>query len=268
MAPLEARDEAVFEVFDFAGRAVAGEDDLFVAFEQGVEGVEEFLLGLHLAGDELDVVNEEDIGLAEAFAEASERVRLNGVDVLVDEFLTGTVHHAGAGFDLAHPGADGLHEVGLAESAAAEDEERIVGAPGFFRDGTGGGVGEAVGGTDDEVVERHGLAEAVGVVLHFLHDLDARRGMAGFRGDSDSDFIVGRGRRDGDFDVVLHAGDGAECGLEHGHVVHLDPQLMDRVRHEEMHGLIAGGGELDRAEPADKGIIADAGAEVLADEGP
>ena len=55
---LEALAEAVLEGLEVARRAVGGEDDLATAIVERVEGVEELLLGLGLALEELDVVEE------------------------------------------------------------------------------------------------------------------------------------------------------------------------------------------------------------------
>jgi hypothetical protein len=50
--------------------------------------------------------------------------------------------------------ADGVHEVGFAESYAAVHEKRIVGFGGQFRDGQRRGVSKPVGRPDDERIER------------------------------------------------------------------------------------------------------------------
>ena len=50
-----------------------------------VEGVEELLLELRLAGDELHVIQEQHIDLAVTFAERGHGVVLDCVDVLVEE---------------------------------------------------------------------------------------------------------------------------------------------------------------------------------------
>jgi hypothetical protein len=55
----------MFESLDFAGRAVAGQDDLFSGFVQGVEGVEELLLDSFLAGEEVDIVDQQDVRFPE-----------------------------------------------------------------------------------------------------------------------------------------------------------------------------------------------------------
>ena len=50
--------------------------------------------------------------------------------------------------------ADRVQQVGLAEAGRAVEEERVVGLAGQLGDGERGGVGEAVGVADDELVER------------------------------------------------------------------------------------------------------------------
>src|SRR5690242_19823475 len=55
--------------------------------------------------------------------------------------------------------ADGLHQVSLAESSRSVDEERVVEFARSFGYGVGGGGGELVGLTDDEVLEGIALIE-------------------------------------------------------------------------------------------------------------
>ena len=68
-APLEAIAQPLGEGREFARQAVGGEDELAAAFIEGVEGVEELLLGGLLALEELDVVDEEDVEVAVPFLE-------------------------------------------------------------------------------------------------------------------------------------------------------------------------------------------------------
>ena len=84
-SPLEAGNEAMFEVGDFGGRAVAREDNLFMAVEKCVEGVKKFLLGTLLATEEMNVVNQEQVRLTIALAELDQVVVLDRVDEFVDE---------------------------------------------------------------------------------------------------------------------------------------------------------------------------------------
>ncbi len=121
-APFEARDEALLEILDFAGRAVAGQDDLFVPLVQGVEGMEKFLLDALLAGEELDVINEQDVRLAVFFAEAHELVVLNAVDVFVGEFFRRNIRHARALPAARDVLPDGVKQMRLAQADAAIQE--------------------------------------------------------------------------------------------------------------------------------------------------
>ena len=63
-APLEPVTEPVLQRDQLLGGAVAGDHDLRVGVVQGVEGVEELLLGLFLVLQELDVVDEEHVDVA------------------------------------------------------------------------------------------------------------------------------------------------------------------------------------------------------------
>ncbi len=120
---------------------------------EGVEGVEELLLGALLAGEELDVVDEEDVDVAELVAEAGHLVVADGVDHLVGELFAGDVGDGGVGLAAFHVVSDGVHEVGFAHADAAVEEEGVVGLGGSFGDGLRGGHGELVSGADDEGVE-------------------------------------------------------------------------------------------------------------------
>ena len=57
-APLEAGHEPVLQLGHLVGGPVGGQDDLLAGLVEGVEGVEELLLSLLTAGDELDIVHE------------------------------------------------------------------------------------------------------------------------------------------------------------------------------------------------------------------
>ena len=138
-APFKAGNQALLQVLDFRRGAVAGEDDLFVGLVQGVEGVEEFLLDPLLAGQELDIVNEQHVGLAVFAAEADQLVVLDGVNVFVGEFLRGKISDAGDFFVGGHMLADGVEQVRLAQSDSAVKEQRVVGFAGGLGDRHGGG---------------------------------------------------------------------------------------------------------------------------------
>jgi len=116
---VEAGDEAVFEVGDFVGRGVGGEDDLFVGLEEGVEGVEEFLLGAVASGEEVDVVDDQDVDVAVSEAEFGHFAGLDAIHEVVDEGVAGEVEDACVRLPAEDVLAGGLEEVGFAQAAAA-----------------------------------------------------------------------------------------------------------------------------------------------------
>ena len=148
----EPRHHAGLEAVDFAGGAVGGEHDLLLLVAQGVEGVEELLLDLGLLGQEMDVVDQEQVGHAEAVAEILELAVLQGVDVGDEELLAGGVDH-GVAAVLDDGVGDGLEQVGLAQPGAAVDEERVDRLAGVLADIDRGGIGEVVAIAHHEVLE-------------------------------------------------------------------------------------------------------------------
>ena len=144
----------VLEGRQLLGRDVAGDDDLLVRVVQGVERVEELLLRLHLALEELDVVDEQDVDVAVAALERRRLVVADGVDEVVRELLRAHVAHAAAVVEAAGVVPDRVQEVGLAQPALAVDEQRVVRLRRRLGHGDGGGVREPVARADDEGVER------------------------------------------------------------------------------------------------------------------
>ena len=152
-APFEAAAQPLLEGQDRLRRPVRGQDDLLAVLVDRVERVEELFLRPLLVGDELDVVDEQEVDPPVAGAELVDLALLDRGDELVGELLGRGVDDALArelGDDLV---ADGVHQVGLAEAHAAVQEERVVGVARALRHGQAGRVGEAVGRPDDEVAE-------------------------------------------------------------------------------------------------------------------
>ena len=96
-AGLEALAQAVLERLQVVRGAVGGEHDLAPAVVQGVEGVEELLLGLGLALEELDVVEQQHVDVAEARLEVLGVAVAERVEELVREGLAGRAAHGEPG---------------------------------------------------------------------------------------------------------------------------------------------------------------------------
>ena len=127
---------------------------------QAVERMEELFLGRLFARDKLDIVHQQDIDRAVLGAELVGGAVANGVDNIIGELLRGDVEHRQPGL---HPlMADGVQEVGLAQSHAAIEEERVVRLARCLRDGQGGCVCQAVAAAHDKGIE--GIARIEPVV--------------------------------------------------------------------------------------------------------
>ena len=85
-----------------------------MAVEQGVEGVEKFFLRPFFAAEELDIIDQQKIGLAIALAEFDQGIVLNGVDELVNENLTREVHHFRGFLFVPNILTDRLHQMRFA----------------------------------------------------------------------------------------------------------------------------------------------------------
>src|SRR4051812_38789912 len=143
----------MLEVRDFGRRSIARKDDLFMAVEESVEGVKEFLLRTLFAAEELNVVDQEQVGLTITLPEFDQRTVLNRIDEIVNEYLAREVHHFRALFLRPDVLADRLHQVRLAETDAAVDEERVVSASRGLRDRETRGVRNLVVRADDKRIE-------------------------------------------------------------------------------------------------------------------
>ena len=159
--PQPKRDfEPLLEALDFLRIAIAGQDHLLLSFEQRVEGVEELFLRTLLAGEELDVVDQQRVERAIRVLEFADGVVLQRAHHVADESLRMHVRDARILVARADLIADGVHEVRLAEADAAVDEERVVSATGILRHLHRRGARELIALALDEVREREVGIEA------------------------------------------------------------------------------------------------------------
>ena len=115
--------------------------------------MEELLLGLHLALQELDVVDQQDVDVPVAALEGAGLVVSDAVDEVVGELLGVHVADPDPGIEVLRVVPDGVQQVGLAEPGLAVDEERVVGLGRRLGDGDRRGMGESVAGPDHERLE-------------------------------------------------------------------------------------------------------------------
>ena len=174
---LDIDDETAFksalntflEMLDILGRTVGCKNDLFACVVKGVECVEKLLLRRNLARDELDIVDQEHIGVAVFLFEFRRGFLFDGADELVREVLALDQNNIEVGLVALDFVCDRLHQVRFTESAGTVQEKRIVLLRRIVCDCDGSRVCELVGAADDEVVEGVILfADECGVMGRFI----------------------------------------------------------------------------------------------------
>ncbi|MNJ32128.1 hypothetical protein D3C77_267850 [compost metagenome] len=152
--------QARLDVGQSHGRAVGRQNDALAVFNQGREGVEQLFLGARLAADELDVVQQQHVGRAQALLEGRGRTVLHGAHEGRQEAFGGQIDHLGVGAQALRLPGDGVQEVGLAVAIGAAEEDRVEVAVGPGRHLLGDSQGEGVALPLDEAVEGQALLQA------------------------------------------------------------------------------------------------------------
>src|SRR5438132_10339575 len=106
-----------------------------MAVKKCIECVKEFLLGPLLATQKLDVINQKKIGLAITLPELDQIAVLDRVDELVNEEFAREVDDLHVFFLRPDILTDGLHQMRLAQTDSAIDEQRVVCARRSLRHG-------------------------------------------------------------------------------------------------------------------------------------
>ena len=124
-----------------------------MAFIEIVEGMEEFLLGGFLTGDELDIVHQEQVGVSVFVAEFLVAALLQGADQFNGEFIALDIDDVVVGMLGVDLSGNGIEQVGLAQAGGAVDKQGVVGLGRLVGHGDGRRMGEPVGRADNEVIK-------------------------------------------------------------------------------------------------------------------
>ena len=116
-----------------------------------VEGVEEFLLSGGFSGDELNIVDQQNITVPIALVELVHFLLGKAFDHLVGEIVALDVKHAEIGFFLFDLVDHRAHQVRLTQTAVSVNKEGIVVGGGTVGNGAAGGVSKLIGITHDEI---------------------------------------------------------------------------------------------------------------------
>ena len=115
--------------------------------------MEKLLLGGFLAGDELDIIHQEQVRLPVLGAEFNVFAVFDGVNQFVGELVAFDIDNVGIGIFLADAVGDGIQQMGLAHAGRAVEKQRVIHLARSLADGKGGGVGEAVGRSNHKIVK-------------------------------------------------------------------------------------------------------------------
>jgi hypothetical protein len=115
--------------------------------------ISSFFLGRFLAGDELDIVDQQHIGRAQPLLEAERVLRAHRGDELEHEFFGRHIDDPRARMPRLIFLPQRMHEVRLAEPRAAVEEERVEGELAALGHRSRRVVGDLIGLADDEIVE-------------------------------------------------------------------------------------------------------------------
>src|SRR6476469_7965614 len=118
-----------------------------------VERMKKFLLRPLFTTEKLNIVDQKKVGLAITLPEFYQITVLDRVDELVNEQFTRDVDHLHVFPFRPDELADGLHEMGLAQTDAAVNKEGIIGTRRRLRDSETGCMRDFVIRTDDERFE-------------------------------------------------------------------------------------------------------------------
>ena len=110
--------------------------------------MEEFLLGLLLAGNKLHVIHQEEVRLAVFFPHfcGFAGAGLDGGHQLVGQIVALDVGNAGVVVISADNVCNGIDQVCLAQAGVAVDQKGVVVLGGVVGNGLGGGIGQLVAG--------------------------------------------------------------------------------------------------------------------------
>src|SRR5712691_1152850 len=164
-SPLKPRAKPLLDGIDVLRQAVRGDNDLLLLLVERVEGVKKFFLRPLFSGDELDIVDQQNVDRVETVAEADHAVEAQRIDHFDRELFRADVtepHRRIAPLDGV---TDGVHQMSLAHAHSAIQEQRVVGFGRLLGDGACRGMREFVGLADDEGVESVARVELVVAAL-------------------------------------------------------------------------------------------------------
>ena len=128
--------------------------------------MEELFLRAVLAGDELNIINHQHIDRAENLFEIHDLLVAQRLDKAIHELFCRQIENPQIGLACVQLMCDGMHQVGLAQTHAAIEEQWVKGHRPALCHPAGGGMRELVGLTHDKAVKgKAGVQRGAGQVI-------------------------------------------------------------------------------------------------------
>ena len=121
--------------------------------------MKEFFLSFFFAGDELHIIDDQDINVAIFIAEASD-FETNTIEKFFHESFRANIGNFHFGITLDDGVADSLNQVSFAQADAAVDEKRVILGARIGGGCLASSVGEVVARADNEILEGIARVEA------------------------------------------------------------------------------------------------------------
>src|ERR1700757_1303871 len=112
--------------------------------------MKKFLLGTLFSGQELNIVDQQNICLTIPFSKPDQHIVLDRVDELIGEPLAREGHHLLVSFSFNRLLADRLHQVRLSQTYPSVDKKRVIGFSRRLRNREGGCVRKLITRSHDK----------------------------------------------------------------------------------------------------------------------
>ena len=160
-AGIEATGQALVDVHQALRVGVAGHDDVSPLGQQRFEGVEKLLLRALLAGEELHIVNQQQVERMVFGLQLIKGLALVVLHHIGDELLGMQIEHAGVWLVLQQGIADRMDQMRLAQTHAAIDEQRVVHLPWRAGDMQGRSARHLIGAPGHQIVKGQRAVDTV-----------------------------------------------------------------------------------------------------------
>ena len=162
----KAGAETVIQLQHIYGGTVGGDDYLMTGLVELIKGMEEFFLSCFLVGDELDIVNEEEIHISVFLAKLLGGALFYGADHFVGKIVALHIGYLGGRVIFVNGGANRQKEMCFSETGVSVYEKGVIGfAAGIFCSAQGGRVSVLIAFSYDKVIESVAVHLGKGVAV-------------------------------------------------------------------------------------------------------